>query len=188
MRALLRLFAALVVFLLADSPAQAQQFWTKSALLADMFPASNEVAPVVLTLDDAQRARFVALLGYQPPSPAYTVYRARTDAHVDGWVVFDDEVGQHQPITFAVQLGADGRVVRDEIVVYREKYGADVRAARFRDQFVGKAAADPMVPGKDILIVSGATYSSKSLARGVKRAALIGTLAIEADAGAPPVR
>ena len=179
MRTLSLLFALLVGLFAVESPAQAQQFWTKSALLADMFPASDAIMPFELTLDESQRAWFVEHLGYAPVAPTYTLYQARTAEHVDGWVLFDDEVGQHEPITFAVQCGPDAVVLRQEIVVYREKYGADVRAERFRSQFVGKSAKDPMVAGQDIKIVSGATYSSKSMARGVKRAAVLCALASE---------
>jgi Na+-translocating ferredoxin:NAD+ oxidoreductase subunit G len=38
---------------------------------------------------------------------------------------------------------------------------------------VGKTAADPIVAGKDISIVSGASISSKSVALGVKRDTLV---------------
>lgn len=179
MSTLLRMLCVFGLLLAVESPAQAQQFWTKSALLADMFPASDAIAPVQLTLDDAQRAWFLEQLGYAPPAATYTLYQARTADHLDGWVLFDDEVGQHEPITFAVQCGPDAVILRQEIVVYREKYGADVRAARFRSQFVGKSAKDPLVAGQDVKIVSGATYSSKSMARGVKRATVLCALASE---------
>jgi electron transport complex protein RnfG len=46
--------------------------------------------------------------------------------------VIDDELGLHQPITFATRLSSHGKVERVEIVVYREPRGAEVRDARFR--------------------------------------------------------
>jgi hypothetical protein len=54
-----------------------------------------------------------------------------------------------------------------------EPYGDEVRSDRFRAQFQGKTAGDPITAGKDIDIVSGATISSRSMALGVKRDALI---------------
>ena len=38
---------------------------------------------------------------------------------------------------------------------------------------LGKTAADPIVAGRDVDIISGATYSSKAMALGVKRGALV---------------
>ena len=70
-------------------------------------------------------------------------------------------------------IGLTGAVQRVEIREYREPYGDEVRGQRFRDQFVGKTANDAMIAGKDIDIISGATYSSKAMALGVKRGALV---------------
>jgi hypothetical protein len=165
-----------LLWLLVPELAMAQQFWTKSALLTDMFPASDRVEPIELVLEGDLAVQAKEMLGYAPPLTTYTFYVARTGDHVDGYVLFDDQVGQHEPITFAVELSAEGAVLRQEIVVYRERYGSEVRAARFRGQFVGKTADDALVAGQDVMIVSGATYSSKAMAIGVKRAVVLGRL------------
>jgi len=54
-------------------------------------------------------------------------------------------------------------------MVYRERYGDEVRDPRFRQQFVGKTAADPLRPGEEVIAVSGATISSRAMALGVRR-------------------
>ena len=54
-------------------------------------------------------------------------------------------------------------------MVYRERYGDEVRDPRFRQQFVGKTAADPLRPGEEVVAVSGATISSRAMALGVRR-------------------
>lgn len=172
---------ALALLLIAPLPANAQQYWKKSDLMVSMFPASLEVVPVLLTLDVVDVAAFQAQLGYAPKATTYTFYQARTAGKIDGYVLFDDELGQHEPITFAVQFDPTGVVLRSEVVVYREKYGAEVRSPRFASQFIGKSASDPLVAGKDVKIISGATYSSKAMARGVKRAAVLARLLIEAN-------
>ena len=58
-------------------------------------------------------------------------------------------------------------------MVYREPRGDEVRDPRFRKQFEGKTAQDPLRLGRDIDAVSGATVSSASLATGVHRAAVL---------------
>jgi electron transport complex protein RnfG len=58
-------------------------------------------------------------------------------------------------------------------MVYREPRGDEVRDARFRKQFEGKTAQDPLRLDRDIDAVSGATISSASTAVAVRRAAVL---------------
>ena len=64
-------------------------------------------------------------------------------------------------------------MLRQEIVVYREARGDEVRDERFRAQFVGKSARDAIDTDQDIQAVSGATISSRAMAVGVKRAVVL---------------
>ncbi len=174
MRALLLALALLAIQPLAASTARAEQvFWAADALLVDMFPTADRRSSRTLTLSPEQLAAARTALGYTPARTSYTFVEAWLGQELLGWVLLDEQVGQHEPITFAVQIGPDGRVLRHEVVVYRERYGAEVRDKRFRAQFVGKSASDPIVAGRDIRIVSGATYSSKAMAIGVKRAVVL---------------
>ena len=170
---LLRWLLVLGSLWVAVVPAQAQQIWKRADLLADMFPLSERIEPQVLAIDDTLGRQFSETLGYLPPATEYTFYVARTGEVVDGYVLFDDQVGQHEPITFAVQLTPTAVVIRHEVVVYREKYGDEVRHVRYRKQFVGKTSADEIEAGRDIRIVTGATYSSRAMAVGVRRAVFL---------------
>jgi len=84
--------------------------------------------------------------------------------------VIDDEKGQHQPITFGIKLDATGRVQRTEVMVYREGYGEEIREARFKKQYRGKGPGDGLRFGSDIVAISGATISSRSMTVAVARA------------------
>ncbi len=156
--------------------ARAQQIWPPDALVADMFPTADHVEHVVVHLDKDQARDLRARAGAAVPAGDYDFQAAWAGQTLLGYVLFDQQKGQHEPIDFAVQLSPDRVVVRQEVVTYREKYGDGVRDARFRGQFVGKSAADGLVAGKDIIIVSGATYSSRAMAIGVKRALLLAEL------------
>ncbi len=179
----MRGLALLLLGLGWSSAAQAQQFWKKSELLGEMFPASERIAPVKLALDDAMAERFQEVLGYRPPRDSYTFYVATSGGSIDGYALFDDQVGQHEPITFGVQLTPEAEIVRLEVVVYREKYGAEVRHPRFREQFSGRGPADAAEIGHGLKIVSGATYSSKSMAIGVERAIVLTDLLMDQQVG-----
>jgi len=158
----------------AAAPAQAEVVYaTPQSVLASFFPKSERVTYRTLALDARGRARLARRLGYAPARDSYTVFVALTQGKVDGYAVIDDELGLHQPITFATRLTSKGVVDRVEIMVYREPRGDEVRDPRFRKQFEGKTAADPLRIDRDIDAVSGATVSSASLATGVRRAAIL---------------
>jgi hypothetical protein len=150
-----------------------QVYFTPRDLLADFFRASQNVTYKKLQLTDGDKARLAHRLGYAVSKPSYTFYIASSGSHVDGYAFLDDEMGEHQPISFAVKLSPDGRVERQEVVVYREPRGDEVRDESFRRQFVGKSAHDPIVVNEDIVVVSGATSSSRAIANGVKRAVVL---------------
>jgi hypothetical protein len=148
-------------------------YYTPRALLAEFFPKSERVTFRTFTIDPSLKVRLAQRLGYAPAKDRYTVFIATTHGHVDGYAIIDDEPGLHQPITFATRLSPRGAVERLEIMIYREPRGDEVRDARFRKQFEGKTAQDPLKLSRDIDAVSGATVSSASMASGVRRAAVL---------------
>jgi hypothetical protein len=148
-------------------------YYTTRGMLAEFFPKSEHVGYRTFNLDKSMRARLAQRLGYATARDKYTVFIATTHGQIDGYAVIDDELGLHQPITFATRLSPRGMVERVEIMVYREPRGDEVRDPRFRKQFQGKTAQDPMRLNRDIDAVSGATVSSASLAVGVHRAAVL---------------
>jgi electron transport complex protein RnfG len=148
-------------------------YYTPRALLTDFFPRSERVTFRTFALNSSLKGRLAQRLGYMPAKEQYTVFVASTHGHVDGYAVIDDEPGLHQPITFATRLSPRGAVERLEIMVYREPRGDEVRDARFRKQFEGKTAQDPLKLNRDIDAVSGATVSSASMASGVRRATIL---------------
>lgn len=162
-----------------------QQFATKSELLADMFATAERVAPVKLTLTEHDQLRAKEETGRAVPLAAYTFYEATRGSEVVGYCLFDDQVGQHEPITFAVQLTADGTLARMEVVVYREERGSEIRSNRFRKQFVGKRLGDSLRLGDGVDAVSGATYSSRAATVVAKRALLLTSLLIARSPSEP---
>jgi len=84
-------------------------------------------------------------------------------------VLLDQALGKHEFITYALGIDAQGAVKDVEILEYRETYGYQVREVKWRAQFVGKKAAQPLRLGKEIVNISGATLSSSHLTAGVRR-------------------
>ena len=164
---------ALALALLATArPARADQvYYTPRELLSDFFRSSLKVTYKQVQLDDVEKGRLQHRLGYVPAKTSYTFYVATSNGHVDGYAFIDEQKGEHLPITFAVKLSPAGKVLRQEVVVYREARGDEVRDEKFRAQFVGKSASDAI--DTDFVAISGATISSRAMAVGVKRAVVL---------------
>lgn len=89
--------------------------------------------------------------------------------------------GKDQPITYLVAIDSADTLKDIDVLVYREPYGGEVAYEPWRKQFRGKTAAAPLVVGKDIRNISGATISSHSVTLGVRQA--LATLATWHAAG-----
>lgn len=187
---MLAICGLLVGLAVLPSPAFADAVaWTPKTVLASFFARSERVTYTRHVLSASDRAAIKESLGYAPARETYTVYVGLSGTHVDGYAILDDEKGEHLPITFAVLFDPRGVVRRLEVMVYREAYGHEIQAASFRQQFIGKTHRDPIRAGKDIVALSGATISSRSMARGVKRAALLlDKLVLSVGARAAPSR
>lgn len=177
LRITFKIVRVLVLLLLAvvglmPASARAYVYFSRDALTASFFGPA-EVETVTFAPDSAQRAAIEASLGYKLPKPSYEILIARDAGQVSGYAIIDEQVGQHDPITFGLRFDAEGRVLRVEVMVYREPYGDGIRSPVFLGQFAGKDEASAMKLGKDVRIVSGSTISSRSAAIAVRRGAVL---------------
>jgi Na+-translocating ferredoxin:NAD+ oxidoreductase RnfG subunit len=151
----------------------AQVYYSVRGLLAEQFRQSQVVDFQRIRLSAERRAELGRQLGQHLEKGEYIFYVAHSGDQVDGYALFDREIGQHEYIDLATFFDCDGRVTRVEVVAYREPYGDGIRSKRFRKQFVGKEAASGFKPGHDIDVISGATLSARAMAKAVKRATLL---------------
>ncbi len=151
----------------------AQVYYSVRGLLSEQFRDSQLVEFQRVQITAERRDAIEQRLGQKLEKEEYVFYVARTAERVDGYALFDREIGQHEYIDFATFFDDAGRVTRVEVVAYREPYGEGIRSKRFRKQFVGKEAASGFRPGHDIDVISGATLSARAMANAVKRATLL---------------
>jgi Na+-translocating ferredoxin:NAD+ oxidoreductase RnfG subunit len=144
----------------------AQVYYSVRGLLAEQFRQR-------IQLSSERREEIERHLGQKLEKQEYIFYVAHSADHVDGYALFDREIGQHEYIDVATFFDGRGKVTRVEVVAYREPYGDGIRSRRFRKQFVGKAADSGFKPGHDIDVISGATLSARAMAKAVKRATLL---------------
>jgi hypothetical protein len=86
------------------------------------------------------------------------VLRIRTGLATEGFAVVRNVLGKDQPITFLVATDTAGALKDVDILVYEA----------WRKQFRGKTASDPLVIGRDVRSISGATISANSVTQGIR--------------------
>ncbi len=152
------------------APAQAVVYLSVEEAQKLMF-AGQALTPLALSLAPEQIAAIERDSGVKVYSGSLRAWKGG-----DGYFFVDAVIGKHDLITYAVALGADGKLRQLEILEYREAYGGEVRNPRWRAQFNGKQHGDALRVGDGIQNISGATLSSEHLTDGVRR--LLATYAI----------
>ena len=166
-------FYILLGVMLVSSWAHAKgMYYDTKSVLKDFFKDSERVTYQELHTTDISE-KFVQRLGYTPAKSKYIIFTAYTQNHLDGYAVIDEELGQHLPITLACQISPDGVVVRTEVMVYREGYGGEIREKRFQEQFTGTDANHLPQFGRNVVAVTGATISSRSMVTAIQRAVIL---------------
>jgi hypothetical protein len=144
--------------------------WTRFTLpaAAIVSVASTPACAVqYLTVDAAQKLAFPAATRFVDNGSS--TWKAFAGERLIGLFVLDHVIGKHLFIDYAVALDTTGKVVRVEILQYRESYGGEVREDGWLAQFVGKTSSSTLKVGSDIRNISGATLSSTHLTEGVRR-------------------
>ncbi len=64
---------------------------------------------------------------------------------------------------YLVLLDKDLIVLKSKVLIYREEYGGEIGSKRWLKQFIGKKAGDELKHGDNIIAISGATISVRSM-------------------------
>ena len=143
---------------------------TRDQAVQEVFPEAARTTRERPGLTPAAKRALEASLGRRLTDDTVDVLRVYDVQGVfRGYAVVTEEIGKYRPITFMVGTTPDLRVRDVAVMAYRESRGGDVKRKRFLSQYRGKTAADPIDVGRDIINVSGATISVRSLNAGVKR-------------------
>ena len=160
---------------------------TREQALKEIFPEAVRTAEERRPLDAGVKRELEAKLGRRIEEDELDVAKVYDGSGaLRGYAVVTEEIGKYRPITFMVGVGPDLRVRDVAVMVYRESRGGDVKRKRFLSQYRGKRATDPIDVGRDIINVSGATISVRSLNAGVKR--VLAELTAIYGGAAPPAR
>jgi Na+-translocating ferredoxin:NAD+ oxidoreductase RnfG subunit len=147
----------------------AEVFLSEEEAVKLMFPKSERIKKDILRVPTDEKMAIEERIGWKFPEDAFEVYIGETGTQVDGYALVQNTIGKHKPMTYMVGVDAHGRVSNVELLVFREARGSEVRTKRFNAQFEGKTVLDPVRINKDIINISGATMSVRSMTAGIKR-------------------
>lgn len=148
--------------------AYATEYLTVEAAQRAAFPDATAFVPVAIELDAAERAR-LADVARPPGARDPRAWRATGGGKTLGTFYADAVIGKQEYIDYALAVDPAGRVLRLDVLAYRETHGWEIRNDRWRGQFVGKTTQDPVAVSSDIANISGATLSSRHVTDGVRR-------------------
>jgi Na+-translocating ferredoxin:NAD+ oxidoreductase RnfG subunit len=164
-----------IYFLVAFAPiaARGQSIAQKAdAAMRRVFGEKSELTKTTVEIDKAIAERVEKRTG-QPVGTKAIVHEAFKNGKLIGYGIVDDVRGKAQPITYMTLFKPDASIAEVEVLVYREPYGGEVAYESFRKQFRGKKASSTLRVGEDIQNMAGATISSKAIANGAKKIAVL---------------
>jgi len=146
-----------------------EEFMSEERALTVMFPKATRIRREVLPLKPDQKQAIESRIGWKFPEQEFEVYVGENGADVQGYAMVQNTIGKHKPMTYMVGVDANGQIIAVELLVFRESRGSEVGTKRFNYQYEGKTVLDPVRINKDIINISGATMSVRSMSAGVKR-------------------
>lgn len=147
----------------------AEVFMSEEDGVKIMLPKSERVRKDVIKLSPEKKAQIEERIGWKFPEESFEVYIGETGTQIDGYALVQNTIGKHKPMTYMVGIDGKGHVSDIELLVFRESRGSEIRQKRFNTQYEGKTVQDPVRINKDIINISGATMSVRSMSAGIKR-------------------
>lgn len=156
-------------YLTDDELNHAEVFLTEEAAVKTILGKSERVRKEVLQLTQDKKDLIEQRIGWKFPEQVFEIYIGETGDKIDGYAMVHNTVGKHKHMTYMVGVDPKGTCSDVELLVFREARGSEVGRKRFNVQYEGKTVLDPIRINKDIINITGATMSVRSMSAGIKR-------------------
>ncbi len=156
-------------YLTEDELNHAEVFMSEDEAVKIVFPKSQHIRKEVIQLTPDKKDLIEQRIGWKFPEQAFEVYIGETGDKIDGYAMVHNTIGKHKHMTYMVGVDAKGACADVELLVFRESRGSEVGRKRFNVQYEGKTVLDPIRINKDIINITGATMSVRSMSAGIKR-------------------
>jgi H+/Na+-translocating ferredoxin:NAD+ oxidoreductase subunit G len=156
-------------YLTEDEMNHAEVFMTEEDAVKIMLAKSERIRKDVIRLSQEKKDAIEQRIGWKFPEESFELYIGETGDRIDGYAMVHNTIGKHKHMTYMVGVDNRGACKDVELLVFREAKGSEVRKKRFNAQYEGKTVSDPIRINKDIINITGATMSVRSISAGVKR-------------------
>ena len=156
-------------YLTEQEMSMAEVYLSEEEAVKLMFPKSEHIKKDLLRVPADRKLAIEERIGWKFPEDSFEVYIGETGTQVDGYALVQNTIGKHKPMTYMVGVDNRGYISNIELLIFRESRGSEVRQKRFNSQYEGKTVLDPVRLNKDIINISGATMSVRSMTAGIKR-------------------
>lgn len=133
-------------------------YLTREEFLALAFGDTTPEMHTVWLTDETREAAQAAV-GWAPAALRLRYWQAGEQT---AWIL--EDIGKEKPITLGVVVSGE-RILRVDVLAFRESRGWEIRYPFFTDQFAGVTLADDGYLSKDIDGITGATLSVRAAER-----------------------
>jgi hypothetical protein len=154
---------------LKDDDFKYEEFMTEEEAVKTILPKSKQIRKDMIRLTAEKKELIEQRIGWKFPEEEFDLYIGHTDDKIDGYAMIHNTIGKYKHMTYMVGVDSTGTCTDVELLVFRDAKGSEVRTKRFNSQYDGKTVTDPIRINKDIINISGATMSVRSMSAGVKR-------------------
>lgn len=96
-----------------------------------------------------------------------TFYEITTNNALLGYAYVAKAPSKTDVFDYLILFDNDLIIISSKVLVYREYYGGEIGSKRWLKQFNGKTGKDELIYGDNIMAISGATISVKSMTNAV---------------------
>lgn len=154
---------------LKDDDFKYEEFMTEEEAVKTILPKSKQIRKEMIRLTAEKKELIEQRIGWKFPEDEFELYVGQTGDKIDGYAMLHNTIGKYKPMTYMVGVDAAGSCSDVELLIFRDAKGSEVGRKRFNSQYDGKTVSDPIRINKDIINISGATMSVRSMSAGVKR-------------------
>ena len=154
---------------LKDDDFKYEEFMTEEEAVKTILPKSQRVHKELIRLTPEKKELIEQRIGWKFPEESFELYIGETGDKVDGYAMIHNTIGKYKHMTYMVGVDPKGTCTDVELLVFRDAKGSEVGKKRFNAQYDGRTVSDPIRINKDIINISGATMSVRSMSAGVKR-------------------
>ena len=154
---------------LKDDDFKYEEFMSEEEAVKTILPKSQRVHKELIRLTPEKKELIEQRIGWKFPEESFELYIGETGDKVDGYAMIHNTIGKYKHMTYMVGVDPKGVCTDVELLVFRDAKGSEVGKKRFNSQYDGRTVSDPIRINKDIINISGATMSVRSMSAGVKR-------------------